>query len=170
MQTDSDALAKRHLWLSWWWGMLVFWTGFLLYLFFVYQPNWLPCFYKELPYTLIILLLLAGLPALLGNLARLPLMRWVFREATSTAGLLLRTALVFEGMVALFWGLWQLYRLSGLAIPYVFNVPIMQRIDGSLLLFFGLSLPWLVTSVAAAWRLGLSQVGMVRRANSYSRP
>ncbi|MBD2714682.1 hypothetical protein KBK19_06525 [Microvirga sp. STR05] len=164
MKHDSWTLAKRHFWLSWWWGLLLLGAIFLFFLSFYYQPNRLLRFFEDLPTTFVILLLLAGVPALLGNLVRLRLMHRVFRVATSTAGLLLRTALVFEGVVAAFWGFWQLYRQSGLSIPFVFDVPIMQRIDGSLVLFFGLSLPWLVASVAAAWRLGLSQVGVARRA------
>ncbi|QNH63139.1 hypothetical protein [Hymenobacter sediminicola] len=150
MKPDSWTLAKRHFWLSWWWGMLLLGAIFLLFLSFYYSTNWLSRLFEELLYTLVILFLLAGLPALLGNLVRLPLMRRVFREATSTAGLLLGTALVFEGAVAAFWGFWQLYRQSGLSIPFIFDVPIMQRMEGSLVLFFGLSLPWLVASVAAA--------------------
>lgn len=153
MKPDSWALAKRHLWLSWWWGILTLGAVFLPFLAFYYQTNWLLRLLKELPSNFLILLLLAGVPALLGNLFRLPLMHRVFHEATSTTELLLRTALVFEGIVALFWGLWRLYQQSGLAVPFVFDVPIMQRTDGSLILFFGMSLPWLVASVAAAWWL-----------------
>ncbi|SHK57574.1 hypothetical protein [Hymenobacter psychrotolerans] len=165
MKPDSWTLAKRHFWLSWWWGMLLLAAIFLVSLFF-YQPDFLSHSFGELPLTLLLLLVLAGVPALLGNLVRLPLMHRVFREATSAPELLLRTALIFEGVVALFWGLWKLYQQSGLAVPFVFDVPIMQRTDGSLVLFFGLSLPWLVASVAAARRLGLSQVGMVRQATA----
>lgn len=163
MQPDFRALARRHLWLSWWWGLgLVSIAGLVLGgLFGMYEREALR---QELVWLTITGLLFfpgplfyLGLPALLGGLLRLPLMRAVFRRSTTRAGLLLRTATVFTASVFGFWLLWQAWTYY--STPFVFGVLPRQHLRDTGFYFFGLSLPWLLTSVAAAWWLHRGLVG-----------
>ncbi len=79
-------------------------------------------------------------------------MQWVFRSSKSYLQLIWRTAFVFEGSVAL---LLLAYFLPVVASGYENR----EYRPANLLLqmFFGLSLPWLLSSVAVAWWLYPSQ-------------
>lgn len=146
------------MWLSWRWGMGLVWVVSSLYLFLVYgsdgtalESGQMLQYMKEVPYVLGVLLLFTGVPALLGGLVRQYLMRLISRISTSTFGLLLGTTVIFEVVVLGFWILWQLYLWLDPPISNLFAIPKMQHPKSSLWLFFILSLPWLLSSVAAAW-------------------
>lgn len=158
MQQDFRALAWRHMWLSWWWGILIAWFAEQARELLPQDPSRhsidvLRVLNQGVSgpfYLLLAMLLYLSLPALLGALIRQPLMRRVFANANSTPSLLLYTVLVFEGCAVLFWLLWELFiRVSSPALAHS-----MQRLNLHLLTVLALSLPWLLSSATAAWWLG----------------
>ncbi|MBC6696764.1 hypothetical protein [Hymenobacter sp. BT190] len=91
-----------------------------------------------------------GLPALLGVLGRRVFMQQAFAHYShSRRQLLLRTALIFECSVLLCWLLWEIF--AGLVMPHVFQELPLRHFLSTTIAFFGLSLPWLLSSLAAAW-------------------
>ena len=163
MEQDFRALARRHMWLSWWWGLLLVWAGCAVFALAVnprLNPiNLLPVIFSKgvLAGTFLVLLGTAGflgLPALIAGLLRWPLMKRVFTTSSSMASLLIGSALVFEATVTLCWLLWELY--TWIFNPLSIRVLPHQHFVTTTLAFFGLSLPWLVSSMGAAWWLGRS--------------
>ncbi|WBA40318.1 hypothetical protein [Hymenobacter canadensis] len=158
MQTDSRALARHHMWLSWWWGMGLVWAGVVGWLLVWVEKkisasegliSILRYVGGNLTLGVLGTLLFLGVPALLGALVRRPFMRRVFSSTTSPTRLLLRTAQVFEGFVLLCWVLWEL--LISVIDPQLLQVMPLHHLWATILAFFGLSLPWLLSSGAAAW-------------------
>ncbi|AII52837.1 hypothetical protein [Hymenobacter sp. APR13] len=158
MQTDSRALAHRHMWLSWWWGVGLVWIAVVGWLLFWVEKkisasegliSILRYVSGNLALGVLGTMLFLGVPALLGALVRRPFMRRVFSSTTSPARLLLRTALVFEGFALLCWVLWEL--LIFCTEPLAFKILPPQHLQSTVPAFFGLSLPWLLSSGATAW-------------------
>ncbi|MCA8831418.1 hypothetical protein [Hymenobacter pini] len=149
MTANSRTLAQKHLWKSWLWGLVISLPTVWIYL--VSNTSDLNSFHFIPPYLLYTSVTL-GLPALLGAWLRRRMMEWVFRTSKSDLQLIWRTALVFEASVAL---LLLAYFLPVFASG---NENREYRPAGLLFqLFFGLSLPWLLSSILTAWRLYQSQ-------------
>ncbi|RSK51432.1 hypothetical protein [Hymenobacter rigui] len=70
-----------------------------------------------------------------------------FTTAPLHKTLMLRTALVLEGSAMFCWLLWELYTLA--TSPLAFRMLPEQHWQSSSIAFFGQSLPWLISAVAA---------------------
>lgn len=161
MDQDFRVLAQRHMWLSWLWGMYTTWAVSLLGAVYVLIASHksisaVARSLTEIGYLLLIgfvgTMVFLGLPALLGALVRRLIIQRIIRLSDSMKNLLWRTVLVFEASVILCWLLWELY--TWVFNPLSIRVLPRQHFVTTTLAFFGLSLPWLLSSVAAAWWLG----------------
>jgi hypothetical protein len=162
MQQDFRALTKRHMRLSWLWGMYAVWAVGLLgaAISFVFynrciQSLTVPtvAYYALIGFVGTMLGLGLGLPALLGELMRQRVMQKTFTSTTSLSRLILCTAGLFEVSVA-FSLLLYLMLFFVIGPKADFEMTITQFVAFTAKLFFVLSMPWLLSSVAAAWWLG----------------
>ena len=163
MEHNFRQLAQRHMWLSWLWGMYAVWTMGLLAIAGVaissalYNRPIHNLTVSTIAYGLLIgfvgTMVCLGLPALLGVLVRRPIMQRIFTATTSRSGLILRTAAVFEASIDVFILLYLLL-LFVIGSKVDSEMTTAQLVAFTAALFIGLSLPWLISSVAAAWWLG----------------
>ncbi|MDU0371924.1 hypothetical protein ACFPAF_16100 [Hymenobacter endophyticus] len=145
MTSSFEELSRRHMWWSWFGGLGLVLLGQVVVQEYVgwSRPNdGLGAYFRW--YALGLTLFL-GLPALLGAWVRRWAMQWAFATAASLLGLLWRTILVVEGTVLLLMLLY-LIIVFALGSDNAHSRPIGLLFQ----LFFGLSLPWLLSSVVAA--------------------
>ena len=155
-KASPRTLAQKHLWLSWFWGLgLAMGLRSIWALVTAVQESgkgWYSVFANSDWFLLtamnsLSVVIALGLPSLLGAFVRRRGMGWAFITAVSPVSLVWRTVLVTECSVLL---LLMIY----LVLPFAVERGHYRK-DTFLItyLFFGLSLPWLLSSVLAALRL-----------------
>ncbi|WP_177189669.1 hypothetical protein [Hymenobacter actinosclerus] len=145
-------LAQHHLWSAWFGGLALAMLLLAFWLLLLAMPS-MRWSWSSLSEGLVMLLLcpplvgvFLGVPSLIGAFIRRRGIEWSFATAGSRSSLVWRVGLVVEGSVL------------GLLLAYLLGSFLLSSHDQAeplytAQLFFGLSLPWLLSSVLAALRL-----------------
>jgi len=150
----TEAALWRHFWAHLWVGMGIWLVAGSLFTLFefvsaarMYKGGYLPAgtAIDVAAFCLLELVVLAGfsLLAALGGLLRLPALGWLSRRARSRAAFLAGSLLLFEATVG----------IAALAGWVITGVTPASQLSTCLLACFLISLPWLVATLWASWRL-----------------